>query len=304
MKKLKQSFIALIIAFMMTIGLAPGLAFADMEFAVSPMNQKIVLAPGEDYDGTFEIVAPQSSPQTFYYKLSVEPFSVDENYNPVYENNGDYNQIVDWISLESETGSVEPNETARVKFKIHTPKDAPAGGQYAIIRVQSDYEMMKKESEENAINIQNIMSIAHILYAEVAGETKRGGEIIEANVPSFLFSGNISGSATIKNTGNVHSDATYMMQVFPLFSSEEVFTNEEDPKSNLIIPGATRTTAIPWEETPSIGVFHVIYNASFEGASQKIDKMVIVCPLWLLFIIAVIIFLIIFKILSGKREKK
>ncbi|MBR3232856.1 hypothetical protein IKF74_01000 [Candidatus Saccharibacteria bacterium] len=303
MNKLKQSLVTLIAAFVVALGLSPNHAFADMEFAVSPMNQKIVLVPGEDYNGTFEVVAPQSSPQTFYYKLSVEPFSVDENYQPVYENNGDYNQIVDWVTLENETGSVEPNATARINFAVHTPENAPAGGQYAIIRVQSDYEMMKQESE-NAINIQNIMSIAHIIYAEVAGETERGGEIFDANVPSFLFSGNITGSATIKNTGNVHSDATYTMQVFPLFSSEEVFTNEESPKTNLIIPGATRTTTVTWEETPAAGIFHVVYNANFEGANSRIDKYVIVCPLWLLFIIILALFLLIFKIFWGKKKDK
>lgn len=301
MKLIKKSLIAIIATLFMAVGLLPVPAFADMEFSVSPMNQRIILTPGEDYSGTLEVISPAYNQDTFYYKLSVEPYFVDENHEPIFENNGDYNQIVDWVELESETGSVEPNEAAHINFTVHTPATAPAGGQYAIIRVTSDYEK-HPSGIESSLNIQNIMSIAHILYAEVAGETNRGGEIVDIKVPSFLFSSNITGTATIKNLGNVHSDATYTLQVYPLFSNEEIYTNEEEPTSNIILAEATRTAVINWEETPSIGIFHVVFNADFEGAHSKVDKYVIICPLWLLFLILLAIFLIIFRILSTKKK--
>lgn len=64
------------------------------------------------------------------------------------------------------------------------------------------------------------------------------------NVPSFLFSGKITGSAMISNEGNVHSQAVSTLQVFPLFSNEEVFTNEEDPKKSWVMPGNTNFAKI------------------------------------------------------------
>lgn len=272
---------------------------ANMAFSVAPMNQRISLEPGETYYGTFKITNPATSAYEFYYKASVSPFRVSEEYEPKFENNGDYNQIVDWIHVENDTGVIRPNETIVVRFTIEVPSNAPAGGQYAAIKITS-----AKEDETNeGINIDVDYEIAHIVYAEVAGETVRKGEVNSVSVPSFLFSGKIYGTSTIKNIGNVHSDASYTLQVFPVFSNEEIYTNEENPSTKIILPDTTRTVTTAWDQTPSIGIFHVIYNVEFEGVNQKVDKMVIVCPFWLLFIIAVIIFLIIFKILSGKKEK-
>ena len=147
--------------------------------------------------------------------------------------------------------------------------------------------------------------MAHLIYADVAGETIRGGDFNSINVPSFLFSGNIYGVSSIHNTGNVHSDGAYTLQVFPLFSKEEIYTNEEDPETAIIFPNTTRTSSTFWYDTPSIGIFHVIYKASFEGVDNTVDKVVIVCPLWLLLVIIFAIILIIFWIIwGGKKEKK
>ena len=274
---------------------------ADIGFQLSPMNQKISLNPGERYYGTFKVTNPSTSEGKFRYKTDISPFTVDDNYEIRYENNGDYNQIVNWIVIENGDGVIEQNDTEIIKFYVDVPEDAPAGGQYAAIVVSSAGETEKLEG----VNIVSKYSIAHVLYAEVAGETVRGGEINSVNVPSFLFSGKISGTASIKNTGNVHSDAAYTLQVFPLFSKEEIYTNEENPTTNTIIPDATRTTVIYWDETPSIGIFHVIYKASFEGVDNTVDKVVIVCPLWLLLLIIFVIILIAFRIIwGGKKEKK
>lgn len=288
----------------MSLSSSANFAFADERastmFAVSPMNQKISLTPGERYYGTFKITNPVTNAYNFAYEISIDPFRVDDDYNIVYENNGDYNQIMDWITIENGTGVVTPNATDIIRFYVDVPETAPAGGQYAALVVHS----ADNSESEDGVNIQAKYSIAHILYAEVAGETVRKGTVNSISVPGFLFSGNISGTASITNGGNVHSDATYTLQIFPLFSEEEIYTNEEDPLISTILPEATRTIMLPWEETPTLGIFHVVFKASFEGVESKVDKLVIVCPLWLLFLILLALFLLIFRILSAKKKDK
>lgn len=203
--------------------------------------------------------------------------------------------MIDWITLSRTEGVLNPNESEEIPFTIKVPEDAPAGGQYAAIMVSSKGSVSGGTMNER-------IEIAHLIYAEVAGETVRRGDITNVNVPSFLLSGNITGSAMIKNTGNVHSNATHTMKIFPLFSNEEVFTNEENPQTNLIMPGSSRLTSVTWTETPSIGIFHVLYDVEFEGVKNSVDKYVIICPLWLLFLILLAIFLIIFCILSTKKK--
>ncbi len=275
--------------------------YADGKFAVSPMNQKIVLTPGEIYRGSFKITNPADSGTDFRYKISVTPFYVNEDYNILYENNGDYNQIVEWITPDKTAGTITPNDTEELYFSINVPKDAPAGGQYATITVTSDDN---DELKENAVNIQTNYSIAHIIYAEIAGTTERHGEITEANVQSFLLSGNITGSSAVKNTGNVHGTAKYTLQVFPLFSSEEIYTNEETPLEKTILPDRTLYNEISWEETPPVGIFNVIYTVEFEGVTTQVSKMVIICPIWLLFIIIFAIFALIFYFVAKSKSRK
>ncbi len=270
------------------------------QFSVSPMYQFVSLTPGETYVGNFQIINPDFNQYDFHYSLRIEPFSVDNTDEIHLTANGDYNRIVDWIELGEESGTVSPNQVKEVRFKINVPEDAPAGGQYASIVVSSgEYRV-----DNNTVDLREVYDAAHLIYADVSGETARKGTVDHLNVPSFLFSGNISGSAQVTNEGNVHSKATQTLQIFPLFSSEEVYTNEESPKATWILPGNSLLTSVSWDKTPSVGIFHVIYNVEYEGVESKVDKIVIVCPLWLLFLILLALFLLIFRILSAKKKKK
>lgn len=273
-------------------------AFAGSQFSVSPMNQKIVLNPGETYNGTFKVTNPNDSEMDFKYVASIEPFYVDDNYEAIFKNNGDYNKIVDWLTVEETEGVISPNNTKIIHFTVNVPEDAAAGGQYATIKITS----ADQEASPGTISIQNKLSIAHLIYAEVAGTTVRKGEIVSTSVPGFLFSGKISGSSTIKNTGNVHGTATYKMQVFPLFSDEEIYTNEEEPEEKTILPDRALSSTSYWNETPVVGVFNVVFTAEFEGVTSQVKKLVIVCPVWLIIIIGAVILLILFGLFSKKRK--
>lgn len=297
--KNKTKFIILLITFAVSMVITKVFFVENasaVQFTVSPMNQMKVITPGETEQGSLIIANPAANTEAAKVVLEIRPFSYNEDNDPIFEAKEDYSQIVNWITLSGTEYSLEPNESIEVPFTIDVPQNAPAGGQYASIIVRGE--------EGTGGMFNEYFEIAHLIYAEVAGETVRRGDITNVNVPSFLLSGNITGSAMIKNTGNVHSNATHTMKIFPLFSNEEVFTNEENPQTNLIMPGSSRLTSVTWAETPSIGIFHVLYDVEFEGVKNSVDKYIIICPLWLLFLILLAIFLIIFRILSAKKKTR
>lgn len=301
---MKKNIKLLIPAFFLAFFVACGIthpAHADVGISMSPMNQKIILVPGETYEGSFTISNGASNDELLGFDISLQPFYVTENYDIKYENNGDYNQIVNWTTLSIEEGYLQPNQKQEVFFSIDVPLDAPAGGQYLAITATS-----KNDNDSGVGNtaIKVHYSMAHIVYAEIAGTTVRKGEVSSISVPGFLFSGDISGTSTIKNTGNVHSTAHYTLQVFPLFSSEELYTNEEDPESKTILPDRSLTASSYWADTPTAGIFKVIYTAEFEGVVSQVEKIVIVCPFWLLFVILAAIILILIWLFTKSKKRK
>lgn len=291
MKKIlnkKSWLLAVAAAFVVaTVGAVPAAMAEDEQmygFSMSPMDQQIVLMPGDSYESSLNVTNPGTHTTELDYEVNVEPFYRDDDATAIFENVSGRGEMANWITITShQTGHLMPNETDEVTFRIDVPEDAPAGGQYASVIVSSS-----SSSSADAM-IKETRRIGHLIYAEISGETVRSGEIMNLNVPAFLLSGNIAGSASIKNTGNTHGVATYKLQVFPLFSDEEVYTNEENPETHLILPDQTYYAETAWEKTPEIGIYNVVYTVEFAGKTAQASKLVIKCPIWLLFIVLFVV---------------
>ena len=282
---------------------------ADRSLTMSPMSQRAVLVPGERYEGSFEISNGINNDEDLNYKVNIGSYSVvrvdggkddygDNTMSATARTN--QNAIMDWIKILEPTGSLAPGEAKNVAYIIDVPVDAPAGGQYASLLVGETREI---GAENNGLNIAENMQMAFVIYAEVAGETVETGEILENTIPSILLSPELVVTSMVKNDGNVHTDAEYILQVWPMFSDEEIYTNEEKPDTDLVLPDTERYHT-QYHGLPLVGVFRVRQTVRIFGEESIVEKTIIVCPIWLLFIIIfAVVAIMIYFVMRAKSRK-
>ena len=290
-------------------GTLSGFAFADSNsMTVSPPYQKMILNPGEVYKNSLSVFNASNSTRDLRYSVKVGSFSYTKNEDSKDDygslnhiNVSSYNQIMDWIKLDNEGGTVAPGQTVSVGYSINVPEDAPGGGQYATIIVVD--ETASGLPGQGNISIDQKFQFASIIYAEVSGETRKEGVISDNSMPSFLLNGPLTAESMVKNNGNVHTDAEYTFQVWPLFSDEELCTNEEKPETSLVLPDTEKYHAQSCD-LPSFGIFKAKQTVSLFGETSIVERTVIVCPLWLLFVILFAIVALVIWIFMRVRKRK
>lgn len=274
-------------------------AFAERSFQMSPMYENVILNPGDSYQSSFKLTN-LSTEDDFHYYIDVEPYYVSEDYEPIFTNEGDKNQIVNWITIDSETqrGTLKPLEDKIISFVVNVPENAAAGGQYAAITAKSD--LAAEGGEITGPAVGEITGIAYTFYAEITGASIVSGEILDVAVPSIQLGGKVMGVSVVKNTGNVHSFAKYRLQVKPAFSDEVVYDSDvyavNDSDKSIVFPDRTYKEEEYWNDTPMIGIFNVTYTVDFQGMNSEVTSMVIVCPGWLIFLASIGLAILIVRI--------
>ena len=281
---------------------------------VTPMMQKILLTPGEKYEGVITVSNGTTATGDLNYSVTVGSYGLNrgENDKDIYggavdvETKTQYNMLMDWIVLDKNNGVVHPRSQDKIMFTINVPKDAPAGAQYATILVANstkDKQDGNNNNDNNGVAINETWQLASTIIANVTGGDVRKGSISENSIPSFLLSGPLEATSLVRNEGNVYTDAEYVLQVWPLFSDEEICTNEEKPETSLVLPDTERYHAQTCN-LPSVGIFKAKQTVKIFGEESVVEKTIIICPLWLLFIIVfAIVAVIIWLVLRAKARK-
>ena len=271
-------------------------------FIVSPMLEKISLKAGETYTGSILIANPKDATEDFYYKISTSPYSViGENYIADFETISDWSRILEWTTLEDTEGTLKPNETKRIFYTIEVPKNAPAGGQYLKIGVTSN-----AAASGSGGAVQDVFEIASLVFAEIDGETTRGGRILEGKIPDFVTSSNPAVTAKFTNTGNVHETATTALYVKNLLGGGEIYPqNGENPEmESIIMPLSTRVVSRQIPNLPVVGIFEVKETISYRGDTMDVTSVMVVCPAWFILLILATIASILGMIFYGRHLKR
>ncbi|MBQ3441238.1 hypothetical protein IJG27_02930 [Candidatus Saccharibacteria bacterium] len=275
---------------------------------VSPMTQKIVLIPGETYSGSISISNNAKATEDLYYKAEIGSYNRRQDGN----SKDDYgvvdvtettnrNLIMKWISLERETGTVTPNNTEVLNFTIKVPKDAPAGAQYASILVYKDLDDSSNDTE--GASVTSKYQIASAIIANVAGETIEKGAIKSNDMPTMLTNNRLEATSMVRNDGNIYTDATYTLQVWPMGSDEEICTNEEKAESSTVLPDTERYH-VQTCDLPAVGIFKAKQVVKIFSEESVLEKTIFVCPIWLMVVVLVVVLGIILGIIIYVKKRK
>lgn len=272
----------------------------DYRLQVSPSFAEFEeMQPGKTYEGVFKV--QNTGAKEFEYTIGVSPYSVsDDKYTLDMDSETAYTQMKDWVQLSKDSGKLAADSSDEIKYTIRIPSDAPAGGQYALISIR----MVQNDNSSTGAAISATKQIGFRLLGDIEGSTRRTGKVTEQSIPSILFNPPISATSVVENTGNTHIKATYVLQVFPLFGNEEVYTNEESPYEVTVLPETSRYNSISWDNAPHLGIFRVKQTVTIANDTQTIEKTVFLCPIWFIFIILLIIFCAIFWIFSRVKSRR
>lgn len=304
MKKIIRT-LAVIFAFAGLVGLqnsANAVSDTAPYIGITPAVAATELLPGHTYTGTFQVTNPGEV--DFNYTISVKPYKVfGENYTKDFSTSTSYNLITEWVSFSSTKGHLEPHSVSDfIHYTITVPDNIETCGQYAAIAATAE----PKGGDDSGI--VNRTSAAMIVYAAIEDcDAKLAGnvKIIENNVPSFLFTPPLTATSLVENNSLIHVDAKYILEVFPLFSDEAIYTNEDDETSeSIIMPETRRMRALKWENAPLIGIYKVRQTIKIYDQESIEEKIVIICPLWLIFLVLFAIVMTIAWFRSRAKSRK
>ncbi len=272
-------------------------------FTVTPMSNAIELKPGETYEGDILISVPEASTSDFDYKVEVMPYGVIGNeYNADFTSSSKNTEMVNWIKVANPTGTIAPNGKTHIKYTITVPSDAAGGGQYAALLIgKNDGEPISE-----GFGVQNVYSIASLIYAKIDGEIIHEGEVLENSIPGFVTGFPATASVMLKNEGNVHESANVYLKIKNVFNGQTVYPKEGDSGgvNEEIMPGTTRYMTKNIQDISPLGIYEVTQTIDYLGTQHVVTQTMIACPIWFMFLLLVTISSIIAFIISRFRKHK
>lgn len=239
------------------------IAFASSEFEgllISPATMDIELGGGESYTG--KLAVKNSTSSSMEVSMSVGSYNLDDgNYDsPDYDDVGQYNEIVNWISLDKDDFTLQPNEMAIVQYRIETPKDPPSGTQYAVI-------FASVGDSRIGMVIQALVQGGNVI--KDTSVRNRTSMFQATNQPTVDF--------IVVNKGNVVSNVDYKVSISSASTGKTV--GEAVGRTSSVYPGTSRRYNIELDKKLDWGVYNVEIRVDTVDGGRVIRKTIVLEPL-------------------------
>lgn len=291
---------------------------AGTSISLSPVSKVLELSSNSSYSDTMQVkndgkddleVEVYAAPYSYVY-------SEDEDaYKLGFSKENNFTQITRWITFKDQGGSwvkkatytIKPGATLDVNYKITTPDNIPAGGQYAVIFAHT------LSSATTTSGIKTEASPGMIVYGRsTEGETVIAAEISDMTVGRKMNeetkSENFYASAKVKNTGNVDFSAVGTLRVDAIIGAGSYETASTGNNARVsVIPESELVVSDEWTESPSFGIYKVTWTVNAGEESQTVEKIVFVNPvpfiIFSIILLTIVVVLVIIKVRKRKERR-
>lgn len=282
--------------------------------SLEPSHKTFQISSNSVYEGSFKF--KNDGDNELKIEVYVAPYSYvyseeEDIYKLGFNNENNFTQITRWITIKDESGNyvehptftVPGKESLEIEFRISTPNNIPAGGQYAVIFAQT------VGGSVTTSGIRTEASAGMLVYGHSSeGEAVTSAEISNLSIKPGLrdkTNTNQSGyyaSAKVKNAGNIDFNAIGKLKVEPIIWG----SSYEAPQVVFsIIPESERIVEDEWKDIPAFGLYKVTWTVEAAGQTESIERIIfIMSPVFMIITIILLTFLIIWIIIRVRRRKE
>jgi len=287
-----------VLALLVTLCFIPGVAYAaPQDITMTPTSVSPVINPGSVYHGSFQVIDQGKTGYKFLayatpYRVNGEDYTPDFTVLPTAPN------ISSWLNFSAPGGNINPGQMITINYTVSVPENTQPGGYYAAAFAETQYPKVA-----NSVTLNE--RVGELFYIEVAGPVVKKGELLTWQ-SNFLQKPPLTATMRLQDSGSINYPATIQLNVRDILghSKYSLYTAKE------LLPQTIRKVVVPWNKTPSIGLFKVTGSVSFLNQHKTLPtKWVLVMSSTVRLIIIstlvlVILLVVVFpKYLSRRRTR-
>ena len=273
---------------------------------LSPASKRMTIKPGEQKKGDLQV--KNTGTKAVIVDIYATPYTSENGIGEQKISMGeDYTKITEWITFKDSNGSyqkkisfnLEPNQIRDIRYAVNVPKEAVGGGQYAILFAEFN---PIKTSESETAGIQSRSRVGMALFTTIDDEgIIRDSQIKDIQTAKIAIDSNVFVGYTAINTGNVDFQTSTEMTVKSI-TGDELYHNIA---VDTVLPDVYKVIREEWEDTPSLGLFHLSYTLKALDEIIEEEHLILVMPTGALIALVPIIVLIIvgLRYLKMKRAR-
>ncbi len=229
---------------------------------ISPaLFDNLTANPGEALSGIITVSNPGSEKLTLYPEAqNFLPKEGNEEGLPSLTKDDTPYAVMDWITFNKESVSLEPGQKDDVKFTINIPTSANPGGHYGTVV----FVTKAAEGSPESTQLKVESGVGSLILLNVNGNATESGKVVEfstkgitkdekTNTPVVNF------DLRFSNTGNTHFKPVGTIKITNWMGTQ---VDEIQLEGKNVVPGSTRKMTTPWNPKGSL---YGKYTATVEG---------------------------------------